>query len=252
MPRTIGAFMMREMQTSYGRSPGGYIWALLEPLGGIVMFTLVIASGFRVRNPALGDNFPLFFATGILVLGMTMGIAGKVSMSLMYSKRLLSYPGVTFVDALIARFLVTGITQLMVFYILIFGLFAVFDISGILRVEWIAVALFLSLLFGFGLGVINAFLMGVWSLWKHIWAIFTRPLFIVSTTFYTLEQIPREWQGVALWNPLIHIIGFMRRGFYAGYDAAWASVVYVAGLGGAFLVLGLLFLRRYHRYILTR
>ena len=30
--RTISALIMREMQTTYGRSPGGYLWAVLEPV----------------------------------------------------------------------------------------------------------------------------------------------------------------------------------------------------------------------------
>ena len=30
--RAIGALILREMATSYGRSPGGYIWAILEPV----------------------------------------------------------------------------------------------------------------------------------------------------------------------------------------------------------------------------
>jgi capsular polysaccharide transport system permease protein len=34
--RTIVALIMREMATSYGRSPGGYIWAIAEPVAGIV------------------------------------------------------------------------------------------------------------------------------------------------------------------------------------------------------------------------
>ena len=40
--RTVSALMLREMSTRYGRSPGGYAWALLEPVGAII----VMAIGF--------------------------------------------------------------------------------------------------------------------------------------------------------------------------------------------------------------
>ncbi|MDJ0823602.1 MAG: sugar ABC transporter permease, partial [Paracoccaceae bacterium] len=29
--RAVMALMLREMSTSFGRSPGGYLWAILEP-----------------------------------------------------------------------------------------------------------------------------------------------------------------------------------------------------------------------------
>ena len=64
--RVITALMLREMSTTYGRSPGGYLWAVLEPIGSIAMMTLILAVGLRIRVPSLGLNFPMFFATGIM------------------------------------------------------------------------------------------------------------------------------------------------------------------------------------------
>ena len=35
--RAVAALVLREMSTRYGRTPGGYLWAILEPLGMIIM-----------------------------------------------------------------------------------------------------------------------------------------------------------------------------------------------------------------------
>lgn len=32
--RTVMAMVLREMTATYGRTPGGYIWAIIEPVGG--------------------------------------------------------------------------------------------------------------------------------------------------------------------------------------------------------------------------
>ena len=56
--RAIGALILREMSTSNGRSPGGYLWAVLEPAGGIALLSLVFAAAFR--NPPIGISFPMF------------------------------------------------------------------------------------------------------------------------------------------------------------------------------------------------
>ena len=62
--RVLFALMVREMATKFGRSWGGYIWAIAEPLGGIMLLT--VAFSFAFRKPPLGTNFALFYATGII------------------------------------------------------------------------------------------------------------------------------------------------------------------------------------------
>ncbi|RVO93582.1 ABC transporter permease, partial [Sinorhizobium meliloti] len=62
--RVVAAMIAREMSTRFGRKPGGYIWALLEPAGYIAMMTVIF--GALARAPALGTSFVLFFATGYL------------------------------------------------------------------------------------------------------------------------------------------------------------------------------------------
>ena len=111
--RVITALMLREMSTTYGRSPGGYLWAVLEPIGSIAMMTLILEVGLRIRAPSLGTNFPLFFATGVMPFMMYQRTQAKVAMSLQFSRALLFYPGVTFVDAILARFFLNVLTQLI-------------------------------------------------------------------------------------------------------------------------------------------
>ena len=80
--RTVLALMLREMSTSYGRSPGGYLWAVLEPVGGLAVMTIAFSLAFR--SPALGDNFPLFYATGYLPFMMYSDLAAKIGQSIRF------------------------------------------------------------------------------------------------------------------------------------------------------------------------
>lgn len=251
-PRTIGALVLREMQTTYGRSPGGYAWALLEPIGGIALLTLILVSGFRVREPALGSNFQLFFASGLLVLIMFQSISGRLAQSIAFSRNLLFYPGVKYTDALIARFLLNLLTQTLVFLIIVTGIIVLFDVQTIVDPVPILAGLGLTALLALGIGTLNCFLVNVVPIWDPIWSILTRPLILVSTVFYTFEQIPRQYQDIGWWNPLVHLVGMMRQGLYPSYDAYWVTPLYPATLGTVTLVFGLLFLHRFHRDILNR
>jgi ABC-type polysaccharide/polyol phosphate export permease len=102
-PRIISALILREIGTSYGRSPGGYLWALAEPVLGIALLTVIFSIGFR--TPPIGVNFPLFYATGLLPFLMFVDLSNKVAQAINYSKQLLAYPRVTFIDALLGRFI---------------------------------------------------------------------------------------------------------------------------------------------------
>ncbi|MDJ0858392.1 MAG: ABC transporter permease [Dinoroseobacter sp.] len=243
--RVIGALILREMSTSYGRSAGGYLWAVLEPAAGIALLTLVFALGFK--SPPLGTNFPLFYATGIVPFLMYLDISGKLGTAVMFSKPLLAYPAVRYLDALVARFLLNAVTQLMVGCMLFFGLLWVFETRTVLDPGRIALAFAMTLALAAGVGTLNCFLMSRFPLWQRIWAILNRPLFIISCIFFTFEAAPAELRSILWWLPTIHPIGVMRAGFYPGYEASYASPFYIFSLSLGMVLLGLACLQRSHR-----
>ena len=53
------------------------------------------------------------------------------------------------------------------------------------------------------------------------------------------------------YNPLIHIVGLMRTGFYPTYTASYVNELYVLAISLGLLCLGLIVLGRYHRDILN-
>ncbi|WP_095587707.1 ABC transporter permease [Actibacterium ureilyticum] len=249
-PRSIIALILREMSTSYGRSPGGYLWAVLEPTAGIALLTIVFSMGFQA--PALGTNFPLFYATGMLPFLAYMDVQAKLATALMFSKALLSYPRVTYVDALLARFCLNFFTQLLVSYLIFAAISLTWDTKTALDLPRIATSLAMVGMLSFGVGTLNCFLSMRFQVWQRIWAILNRPLFLVSCIFFLFDAIPEPWRGVLWYNPLVHVVGMMRAGFYPYYDASYVSVPYVMGLGLGLTALGLLLLDRHHRDLLQR
>lgn len=247
--RAVSALTLREMATTYGRSPGGYLWAVLEPVAGIALLSAIFSVGFMA--PQLGISFPMFYATGMVPFLIYGDISGKVATSLMFSKPLLAYPSVTYIDALLARFFLNLLTQLLVAYIVLGGIMLTMETRVIPNLSVIVQAFALTALLGFGIGVLNAFLFTKFNVWQRAWSVVMRPMFIISGIFFLPETIPQPYRDILLYNPLLHIVGLMRRGFYASYDAPYVSVEYVAGIGFVSLALGLLLLKRYHRDLLN-
>lgn len=243
--RTIAALMLREMATTYGRSPGGYIWAILEPAAGILLLTLIFSAAFR--TPPLGVNFPIFYASGLVPFLLFVTVSGKMANALLFSKPLLAYPTVTFIDALTARFLVNVITQIMVAYAIFSFILIAYETRVIIDLPRILLAFAMAAVFAGGIGVMNCFLFSRFPIWQQVWSIINRPLFIISGIFFTFESIPQPYRDYLWYNPLIHIIGVARSGFYSNYRAEYASPLFVFGLGLGLTLLGLIFLRRYYR-----
>ena len=73
----IAALVLRGMGARNGRSAGGYLWAILEPLGGTLL--LAFAFSLMLRSPPLGTSFILFYATGTIPFRLYSAMANQVS-----------------------------------------------------------------------------------------------------------------------------------------------------------------------------
>ncbi|MCW1954948.1 ABC transporter permease [uncultured Lentibacter sp.] len=247
--RTVFALIMREMSTSYGRSPGGYAWAIIEPVLALTVLTTIFS--FVMRSPPLGDSFPLFYATGYLPFMLFNDIANKTATSLNYSRSLLRYPAVTFIDALIARGFLHLLTHVLVGYIMFFGMFVVLNLKISPDYTQIALAYLMGGVLGFGVGCINCYVMMTFPVWERIWQILTRPLIFISGMFIPYDAMPEMAQDILWWNPLIHVVGFLRKGMYApSYEGAYLSAVFPFVLSLALMALGILLLWRNHQNLL--
>ena len=125
--RVVFALVLREMGTRFGRSAGGYLWALLEPLGGIVL--LAVAFGLALRTPPMGTSFLLFYATGIVPFSMFNTMSKAVSTAVSSNKGLLTYPVVTLLDAVLAKFLLNLLTLVAVAVILFTGIVQIYGLD---------------------------------------------------------------------------------------------------------------------------
>ena len=248
--RVILALMIREMGTRFGRSAGGYLWAIAEPLGGILL--LAVAFSLALRTPPLGTSFMLFYATGIIPFNMfttmSKGVAGTVSSN----RGLLSYPVVTLLDAVFAKALLNFMTIFMIATVLFVGIIGGLGLHVNLDPGAIALAFVLAALLGLGVGAMNCVLFGFFPTWKNVWAVLTRPLFIISGIFFTFESVPKAFQAVLWWNPLTHVIGVMRTGFYGSYDPQFVSLPYVLGIALGLFVAGGYLLRRHASHLIEQ
>lgn len=241
--RSAAALVLREMATTYGRSPGGYLWAVLEPLAAIALLSFAFSLAFHA--PSLGVSFPLFYATGYLPFMLFHDVSSKTAQSIRFSRPLLSFNAVTWLDALLARFLLNLFTHLVVGALVLGAMLLLFETRATPDLAILMRAVVVAAFLAFGIGTLNAFLFLAFPAWERVWTIMTRPLFIISGVFFLYEDVPAEVRDILWFNPLFHVTGDMRRAFYMTYDASYVSPSFTLFVAVCILLLGMLLLARH-------
>lgn len=246
--RAVVALILREMSTTYGRSAGGYLWAVLEPVLSIALLTFVFSLAFQ--SPPLGSNFPIFYATGFMPFILFNDVSNKLSQAIGFSKQLLNFPRITFIDVMVARMVLSVLTKLLVSYLILFGILSAFDTGTRIDLPHVLLSFAMAAAFGVGVGTMNCFLMSMFPVWRQAWSIVTTPLMLISGVIIMVDSLPDQYLYYLTFNPLVHITAEMRTGFYYSYTAPYISVAYVFAVSLVLTAAGLLFLRRYYRDIL--
>jgi capsular polysaccharide transport system permease protein len=236
--RVIIALILRETRATYGTSQIGYLWEIITPAAG----TAVLVGIFTAinRHPPFGESFALFFATGLL----TLGLFRKLGTSLMgvydANKALMTYPPIKGTDVLFARFLLIAATQLVIMVVFYSGL-GYFGLAGAPAYpEKLINAFAVTCLLGFGFGATSAAVLSYVESWRQIVTILTRPLMFISAIFYVPSYMPPEIVDWLKWNPVLHCVEWMRNGYYANYDSRVLDQTYVLTVAVILTLVGLL------------
>src|ERR1700722_13030973 len=98
----IGALMMREVHTRYGRDNIGFLWLCAEPL----MFALGVETMWSVFNKQ-DHNLPIvpFLLCGYLPLVMWRNVNGRALTCVQSNRGLLFHRQVKLLDLFLARFI---------------------------------------------------------------------------------------------------------------------------------------------------
>ncbi|MEQ8482574.1 MAG: ABC transporter permease [Hoeflea sp.] len=235
--RVVSALISREMVTRFGNNPGGYLWALLDPIANITFLTLIFSA--IARNPPLGTSFPMFFATGFIAFHYYRSIENYVSAGIKSNKTLLSYPNVAPVDVIIARYVLQLATTTAIALVVLGFLMQVIRNPPVINFFPLVEAAFLASIMALGIAMANNVLFIKYRIYERLYAVVNRPLYLISGIFFLPDAIPHPFRELLLINPGIHVVMLFRQGFYPEYRAigldlpyvyTWVIVVFFSGM----------------------
>ena len=236
--RVIGALMLRDMRTRFGRTFFGYLVIVGWPLSHLLML-MVIYTLTRSVIP-IGTNASVFFATGVLPYILCLYPSRMTLMSLVQNYPLLYFPIVKSLDVVLARGLLEIITAFWVtaifcFLLVLFGI----DIMPI-HLEEALLAVFATIYLAFSLGFFGALIYKVFRPWQIVHIIAMIVMYFCSGALFLPSALPDTVQYYIWFNPLLHSVEWLRSAYYDGYSYGLLSKPYLLGVSTAFLMAGLI------------
>ncbi|MCS4534526.1 ABC transporter permease [Neisseria montereyensis] len=210
--RVIGALLMREIITRYGRNNLGFLWLFVEPL----MLTLLIVFLWKfLRADSVSSlNIVAFVLTGYPMAMMWRNTSNRTIGAISANISLLYHRNVRVLDTIISRTLleVAGATIAQV--VIMAGLIAIRWINVPNDIFYMLLAWLLMALFAFGLGLIICSIAFKFDSFGKIWGTLSFILMPLSGAFFFVSSLPVQAQKYLLWVPMIHGTEMFRHGYF--------------------------------------
>jgi ABC-type polysaccharide/polyol phosphate export permease len=245
--RVIGALLMREVMTRYGRHNIGFLWLFIEPM----MFTLGVTALWTATKAVHGSNLPIvaFAVTGyssvLLWRNMPSRCIGSIgpNLSLMYHRN------VKVMDIFISRFVLeaAGATISFVLLTVVFSFLGWMELpEDMLQVVggWLMLAWF-----GSSLAVLLGALSEESETVEKIWHPAAYLLFPLSGAAFLVDALPVQAQHIVLYLPMIHAVEFIREGFFGTQIRAHHDMGYMALCNAGLTLLALAQTRKISRTV---
>jgi ABC-type polysaccharide/polyol phosphate export permease len=245
--RVLGALLIREMLTRYGRHNIGFLWLFVEPM----MFTLGVTALWTATKAVHGSDLPIvaFALTGYSSVLLWRNMPGRCIGALWANLSLMYHRNIKVLDVYIARIMLEfgGATisflVLATFFTSIGWIDPPEDILQIVG-GWLILAWF---------GAALAIALGAWSheseLVDKLWHPFSYLLFPLSGAGFLVDSLPYTAQEIVLYLPMVHGVEIVREGYFGSRVNALYDVGYVVTLNLVLTAFSLLQVRKVARNV---
>jgi len=246
--RVIGALLMREMLTRFGRRNIGFLWLFAEPM----MVTLVVAAVWTGRGLHQFSDIPIvsFAITGYSGIQLWRNMSRRCINAIEPNKTLLRHRPVKMIDIYFARMLLEALGATTSFALLsvIFS-FVSQQISPPEDILLVVFAWALLAWLAMGISITLGALSELTTLVTKFWTPFIYILYPLSGAMFLVDSLPHGMKKIVLYIPIVHANEMLRDGYFGSHFHACYSIPYLVGwcMGLSLVGLGISRLTVEHR-----
>jgi len=223
--RVIGALVLREMLTRYGRNNIGFLWLFVEP----TLFTLIVTAVWAATRAVHGANIPIvaFAVTGYSSKNLWRSMPSRLVGALKSNRSLLHHRQVTIIDIYFARLFLEMMVATTSFVGLSLCLYAFGWLDAPEDSVQVLAGWFLLAWFGSSLALTIGSLSERWDVVGKLWPPFSYILFPLSGIAFIVDALPQRMQEIVVWLPMLNALEFLRDGWFGSMFRAHYDVWYV-------------------------
>lgn len=244
----IGALMMRELHTRYGRENLGFLWLVVEPMmlcGGV----MIIWYAIHGRTTHGGIDVLGFVMTGYLPLTLWRHITNRAVHCFRANASLLYHRQVRMLDLMAARILLEIGGTAVTFLLMSFAFWAVglYDWPkdwGLYYLGWFYFAVFAA-----ALGLILSALTEMYEWTEKLVGPFMYLMLPACGCFFMVDWLPSAAQQYVLYIPSVGAYELIRGGQFGPDVRVHYWLAYETFICAALLALGLVMISRVHKHL---
>jgi ABC-2 type transport system permease protein/capsular polysaccharide transport system permease protein len=223
--RVIGALLLRELLTRYGRNNIGFLWVFVEPM----LFTLVITAFWTATRSVHGSDIPIvaFAITGYSSLILWRNMPSRCMGAVKSNMALLYHQQVTIVDVYIARIILEVFAASTSFAVISIAFYALDWLAPPEDALQVLAGWLLLAWFGAGLGLTVAGFSEKFDIVAKLWPPFSYMLFPLSGVAFMVDALPPAMQRIVLWLPMLNALEYLREGWFGSAIHAHYDIPYV-------------------------
>jgi lipopolysaccharide transport system permease protein len=235
--------MLRDVKVRYKQTVLGVLWAFIQPLATMLIFTLIF--GQLARLPSEGAPYAPFVLAGMLPWAFFSTVVTQASLSLLNQQALLTK---VYMPRLLIPTSCTGsaAVDFSISLVLLFMLSYYYDIRFSVSVLAIPALMGICALAATGLGVGLAALSVVYRDFKYVTPFLIQCLFFLSPVVYPTSLVPDRWQWILSINPMVGVIDGFRSALF-GHPWNWHGLAFALASAVAIALAGLLMFRATER-----
>lgn len=240
--RVMGAMLVRELLTRYGRNNIGFLWLFIEPAAFIVIVSIIWSSTRSIH----GSSLPIvaFAITGYSALLLWRGTASRCIGAVRPNRPLLFHRQVTIPDIYFARIILELIAVSTAFV----GLTIAFHAVGWLELpeDALQVVVGWALLswFSAALGLTLGGLAEKAEVVGRFWHPLSYVLMTLSGVAFIVDALPPAAQQTALWVPMLNALEYIREGWFGSSMRAHYDLPYLIIFNLVLTIAGLSLVRQ--------
>lgn len=235
--RVIGALLMREVITRYGRHNIGFMWLFVEPM----LFTLGVTALWSLANMHLQSPLPIvaFAVTGYSSVLLWRNMPARCVCAIEPNLALMYHRNVRIIDIFLSRLILEAVGATISFIVLA-SLWISLDLMTLPQdILKVLLGWFLLAWFGVSLAVFLGAFAGRSELVDKLWHPTSYILFPLSGAAYMVDWLPKSAQDAVLWLPMVNGVEILRDGYFGAAIKTHYDVFYTIGCCLVLTLLGL-------------